>query len=356
MIPILFISILGLSLSPAAQQYYTAALSAMQMGDCSAAITWFEKALIEDPSIETLDPNVKLWMGICAYEIGDYAKAKDFLKLYPDNELARTILRKIEMGISPEEREWELIKSLISRGISIVQKPELPSTPSTAVEEGGKSPFLIFAGVFVVTFAALMILELKFALISSLLAKIPRIRIVIGEAEIKEVVHESMREEEEKEEEEAEEKEIEVDVEELFNSPLELVDKLIYGEEFEVEAEGEEKEEKKEEKEERTEMEMVTEELVSAEETSEEEAQPAVSSGEITEEEMEELEKRAKEILEGMEEEEEGVPLDIAGKSADEIFEELEEKEEYDEEDAEKIIYAIKMMTSGEEEEQGEEG
>ena len=393
-----FLSLIVFSLSPKAQSYYTAGVSAMSVGDCRSALEWFKQALLEDPTLEDSYPNVKLWMGVCAYEIGNYALARDLLKLFPDNELARTIIKRIDMGLSPEEKEWLVIKDLIKKNVETLREvtpPSTPSTPSTSTEASGKSPILLFLGIFVIVFAALMIAEMKFALVSSMIAKIPKVRIVIGEAEVvREVVHETMTEEKE-EEEKVEEKEIEIDLEELMNASLDTVDRLIYGEEF---AKVEEEEEVKESEIEKVaeelvlgveegekEEDQVEEEMEIAEETEKEEVEEAAEmkeaeetqevkeevkeeeseekeeeeieikietkSEELTEEDIKELEKKFKEIIsEEEEEEEEEIPLELAGKSPQEIMEELEEKEEYDEEDAEKLVYAIEKLLKGEEE------
>ncbi len=408
------------SVTPKAYSYYTAAMSAMQMKDCGAALQWFEKALLEDPTIEDVDPYIKLWMGVCAYEIKNYAKARDFLKLFPDNEIAKSILSRMKKGLSPEEKEWEEIKELISQEKLSLESFTIGSTPPTSTATNtsageGKSSFLVFTGLFIVIFSALMILELKFGLIAGMMAKIPRIRIVVGNAEVvREVVHGTTEKPEAEQEEEVEEKEVEVDIEELFNAPLDTVDKLIYGEDFAPEIQEEKvKEEIQKETEEKaeegkSEMEVVTqklgnvgsldeeeesefleepsdreseEDLVTEEEYPQEEvkeqseeikeeseeepkeeeieeksAEKVTHSENLTDEDVDEVEKRAREILaEGEEEEEEGVPIELAGMDAEDILNELEEKDEYDEEDADKLLFAIQKLVRGEEEE-NEEG
>ena len=412
----LLIFTLAFSVSPKAYSYYTAAMSAMQMKDCGAALQWFEKALLEDPAIEDVDPYVKLWMGVCAYEVKNYTKARDFLKLFPDNEIAKSILLRMERGLSPEEKEWDEIKELISqeklslKGFTIGSTPPT-STATSANENGGKSSFLVFTGLFIVIFSGMMILELKYGVIAGVLAKIPRVRIIVGNAEIvKEVVHETMEkpQEEEKEEEE-EEKEVEIDIEELFNTPLDTVDKLIYGEDFvpEVKEEKEEEEgksememvtqklgsvgsleeegseeesvqekeekeaeleeeveevkeegtsEEKEEEEEEEEIEKESESEIEPEEQetiteAQEESETEKPSGEsLTDEDVSEVEKRVKELLEEEEEEEAGIPVELAGMDAEDILNELEEKDEYDEEDADKLLLAIQKLIGGDEE------
>ncbi len=408
------------SVTPKAYSYYTAAMSAMQMKDCGAALQWFEKVLLEDPTIEDVDPYIKLWMGVCAYEIKNYAKARDFLKLFPDNEIAKSILSRMKKGLSPEEKEWEEIKELISQEKLSLESFTIGSTPPTSTATNtsagkGKSSFLVFTGLFIVIFSALTILELKFGLIAGMMAKIPRIRIVVGNAEIvREVVHGTTEKPETEQEEEVEEKEVEVDIEELFNAPLDTVDKLIYGEDFAPEIQEEKvKEESQKEMEEKaekgkSEMEVVTQKLGNvgssdeeeemeffeestdkeSEEVTEEEnpwkeiegqseeikkepeeepkekvekieeksAKRASHSENLTDEDVDEVEKRAREILaEGEEEEEEGVPIELAGMDAEDILNELEEKDEYDEEDADKLLFAIQKLVRGEEEE-NEEG
>ncbi len=388
---LIFVSVFPVSSK--AYSYYTAAMSAMQMKDCGAALQWFEKALLEDPAIEDIDPYIKLWIGICAYELKDYTKAQDFLKLFPDNEVAKAILLRMKEGLSPEEKEWDEIKEMINQEKLSLRGFSLGATSATATNENGNT-FLVFTGLFIVIFSALMIMEIKFGTVSSMLAKIPRVKIVFGNAEVvKEVVHETMKEtkKEEVEETKIEEKEVEVDIEELFNTPLDTVDKLIYGEDFVPEVQEEESEEK-------SEIEMVTQELGSAtsveeehheiqeeaeeekEETPKEEPEVAeeekpqeeleeseekeqveeISEKEpgesLTDEDLDEVEKKAKEILESEEEEEEvGIPVELAGMDAEEILNELENKDEYDEEDANKLLYAIQKLVGGEEEKEESE-
>ena len=393
LVVVLFVLIFAMafSVSPKAYSYYTAAMSAMQMKDCGAALQWFEKALMEDPAIEDIDPYIKLWIGVCAYELKDYTKARDFLKLFPNDELAKTILMRMKEGLSPQEKEWDEIKELINQEKLSLKGFTLSSTPTN---EKGSSTFLVFTGLFIVIFSFLMIMEIKYGTVSGMLAKIPRVKIVFGKAEIvKEVVHETMKKPEKAEvkEEKVEEKEVEVDIEELFNTPLDTVDKLIYGEDFVPEVQEEETEKK-------SEIEMVTQELGSAaseenveeekteiqeevekDQTSEEEIsetpeeetlesaeeqkeseeavaeEPAEES--LTDEDLDEVEKRAKEILESEEEEETGIPVELAGMDAEDILSELENKDEYDEEDADKLLFAIQKLVGGEDEkEEGEEG
>lgn len=88
------------SLVSVASDLYSSALSAYLEGDYRRALELFENALREDPTIEERDPLVKLKMGICAYAIGDYEKARAYLSNFPDNVAAQEILKRLSV---PEE-------------------------------------------------------------------------------------------------------------------------------------------------------------------------------------------------------------------------------------------------------------
>ncbi|AIY88097.1 MULTISPECIES: tetratricopeptide repeat protein [unclassified Thermotoga] len=89
-----------LSLVSVANDLYSNALSAYLEGDYRRALELFENALREDPTIEERDSLVKLKMGICAYAIGDYEKARAYLSNFPDNVVAQEILKRLSV---PEE-------------------------------------------------------------------------------------------------------------------------------------------------------------------------------------------------------------------------------------------------------------
>lgn len=92
-----------LSLTIFSNDLYTNALNAYLEGDYRRALRLFEESLQKDPTIEERDPLVKLKMGICAYAIGDYEKARAYLSNFPDNVIAREILNRLNV---PQE-EWE---------------------------------------------------------------------------------------------------------------------------------------------------------------------------------------------------------------------------------------------------------
>jgi len=92
-----------LSLTIFSNDLYTNALNAYLEGDYRRALRLFEESLQKDPTIEERDPLVKLKMGICAYAIGDYERARAYLSNFPDNVIAREILNRLNV---PQE-EWE---------------------------------------------------------------------------------------------------------------------------------------------------------------------------------------------------------------------------------------------------------
>ncbi len=363
---LIVLGILIFSQSSKALEYYSAGMSAYLSGDYDLALKWFEKALTLSPDIESYDPHIKLKMGISAFMIGDYDTARDLLKLYPNDVVARGILKIIEKGIP--ESEWE-------KWLMIPKESELqPSTPATAQAEGkrGKSPFLIFLGLFAILFSALMILELRFSLITSLIAKLPRIKIVMGkEKEEKPSEAETVVEITEPVEvpETAEEKEMEISFEEIMKAPLETVDKLIYGpdvfEEVEerVEGEQEEKEEKEavpeeaaegkeeevEEKKAETESEKMEEEKVEKKEPSTSEIVQELVGPKEEESSEDDILRKSEELLKEIDAKEESVDLEETLRDVEELMEDLEAKEEYSPEDAEKMVRILKRLAHDEE-------
>ncbi|MCD6551687.1 tetratricopeptide repeat protein, partial [Thermotoga sp.] len=118
---LIFLFFLLISLTTISNDLYTNALNAYLEGDYRRALRLFEESLQKDPMIEERDPFVKLKMGICAYAIGDYNKARAYLSNFPDNVIAKEILSKL----SVPEKEWE--KYVRSRAPS--EKAKTTETP-----------------------------------------------------------------------------------------------------------------------------------------------------------------------------------------------------------------------------------
>jgi len=365
---------LVLAVSSEAKSYYLAGLRAYQMQDCVNAIKWFEKALIKDPSIEEYDPQIKFRMGYCAYILGDYDMARDYLSLYPDNPVAINLLKSINKA--KEEETWkkwinipeenQTTAATSTEKSSQTEKAAKPSTPLRV--------YLLMFGIFLIIYIVIFFLELKTAIISRLLMKFMGGKAITKQVEVKQVAAEIK---EEKKESPIEGKEVELNLEDILNASLDTVDKLIYGDSFESEsqkvenetkgaqvsekeqiseadthkAESEETEKalpKEEEKEEKTEKEVVMEELSHQESDKET----------LTEEDMNEVMKKADKVLKELEDVEESTPIDFAGKDIDELIEELEEKNSYEPEDAEAFMYILSNLVERElvkEQETGED-
>ncbi|AEH51788.1 tetratricopeptide repeat protein [Pseudothermotoga thermarum] len=131
-------------------EYYLSAMNAYNKGMYAQALDWFEKAIQLDPKIESIDPLVKLRMGICAFAVRDYQKAKAYLSPYKDKDVVTTrILQMIDQG-EPLTDEW--LTWLRSR---------LPSTsfePRTTTKKS--VPILLLIGIFISTFSATLMLIL----------------------------------------------------------------------------------------------------------------------------------------------------------------------------------------------------
>jgi len=80
-----------LAVSQKAIEYYSAAELSYKSGDYSTALKNYELALSTDPTIEGYDSQIKFKMGISAYMMGDYDKARSYLAGY-NNELSEPCL------------------------------------------------------------------------------------------------------------------------------------------------------------------------------------------------------------------------------------------------------------------------
>ncbi|KAF2957967.1 hypothetical protein AS159_06150 [Thermotoga sp. Ku-13t] len=126
-----------------ALEYYNSALNAYVQKDYKNALEWFETALRLDPSIESYDPMVKLRMGLCAFALKDYAKARAYLEPYESsNVVAASVLKAIREGTQKNEEWMEWLRSRIP-----------PPTPVQVQVTKKKSPVLLTVGVFAISFA-----------------------------------------------------------------------------------------------------------------------------------------------------------------------------------------------------------
>ncbi|MCD6463664.1 MAG: tetratricopeptide repeat protein [Thermotogae bacterium] len=75
---------------------YNEGLAAYQSGEFERALKLFEEALVILPEMESYAPEIKLYIGVSAYYIGDYAKARTYLQLFPESPLARELLETMK--------------------------------------------------------------------------------------------------------------------------------------------------------------------------------------------------------------------------------------------------------------------
>jgi tetratricopeptide (TPR) repeat protein len=131
-----------------ALEYYKSALNAYAQGDYKRALEWFEASLKIEPRMESYDPLIKLRMGVCAYMIKDYAKARAYLEPYESsNAVAASILKAIREGSKASEEWLEWLRSRI------------PPPATTQPQPSKKNiPLLLVTGVFILSFAATFLL------------------------------------------------------------------------------------------------------------------------------------------------------------------------------------------------------
>ena len=95
-IPILLFSQASDERLNAAFRLYNEGLAAYQSGEFERALKLFEEALVILPEMESYAPEIKLYIGVSAYYIGDYAKARTYLQLFPESPLARKLLETMK--------------------------------------------------------------------------------------------------------------------------------------------------------------------------------------------------------------------------------------------------------------------
>ncbi|WP_448536147.1 tetratricopeptide repeat protein [Pseudothermotoga sp.] len=131
-----------------ALEYYKSALNAYAQGDYKRALEWFETALKIEPRMESYDPLIKLRMGVCAYMIKDYTKARAYLEPYESsNAVAAGILKAIREGSKASEEWLEWLRSRIP-----------PPTTTQTQTTKKNTPLLLVTGVFIMSFATTFLL------------------------------------------------------------------------------------------------------------------------------------------------------------------------------------------------------
>jgi len=303
--------------------YYSAGMNAYALGNYKEALEWFEKALELDPTIEQTDPYLKFRMGICAFMVKDFQKAKTYLSLYKDNEVAQQMLEVIKKGV-PEE-EWK-------KWLKISQ--ETPQATETTVEKKRNfKSILLPLGISIVVFVSLFLIELKIMKLREL-AKLAKRTKQPEEAPPVEASETPQK---------TSEGVVEVPFEEIMRKEIEAIEELVQPMSSESEREVEEvKEEISVEPAEKVE---IGEESGETERTEIREVREALEKvgreeGEIEEFDEGKIVEKAKELLES--ERMEGISIEEANLDPERVFEELEEKDTYNDEDARMLVLALK--------------
>lgn len=310
--------------------YYSAGMNAYSLGNYKEALEWFEKALELDPTIEQTDPYLKFRMGICAFMIKDFQKAKAYLSLYQDNEVAQQMLKTIEKGEPEEEwKKWLKIPQMIQETSQ--------STQITAEERKKDSKnFFLSLGISIVVFVSLFLIELKILKLRELtkLAKqTKQSEETVAPAEVPEVPQK------------APEEVVEVPFEEIMRKEIEAIEELVQPVSSESEGETEKIGEEKEVV--SVKPKESVEETEKIEKTEISEVRETFEKIEASEEEVEEFDEnriieKAKELLESESGKMEGISIEEANLDPEKVFEELEEKDTYDEKDARLLVLALK--------------
>lgn len=155
-----------LAVSQRAIEYYSAAELSYKSGDYSTALKNYELALSTDPTIEGYDPQIKFKMGISAYMIGDYDKARSYLAGY-DNDFVTALLDSISQRKAQDE--W---KKWIStyKPTTVEEATQLVSQ----VQKESKTNLLPVLLIFVITFAVLLVAEFRIYKARRMVIELPK--------------------------------------------------------------------------------------------------------------------------------------------------------------------------------------
>jgi len=111
--------------------------------------------------LEGYDPQIKFKMGISAYMIGNYDKARNYLAGY-DNDFVRNLLESISSRETEDEwKRW--IKQNNPTTSEVVSQDEVSTSTAVTVTQpsSGSSNVAIIIVIFSTTFVVLMIAEYR---------------------------------------------------------------------------------------------------------------------------------------------------------------------------------------------------
>lgn len=158
---LVLITVIGFSTAQTGMEYYSAAELSYKSGDYKTALDNYEMALAADNTLEGYDPQIKFKMGISAYMIGNYDKARNYLAGY-DNDFVRNLLESISSRETEDEwKRW--IKQNNPTTSEVVSQDEVSTSTAVTVTQpsSGSSNVAIKIVIFSTTFVVLMIAEYR---------------------------------------------------------------------------------------------------------------------------------------------------------------------------------------------------
>jgi len=158
---LVLITVIGFSTAQTGMEYYSAAELSYKSGDYKTALDNYEMALAADNTLEGYDPQVKFKMGISAYMIGNYDKARNYLAGY-DNDFVRNLLESISSRQTEDEwKRW--IKQNNPTTSEVVSQDEVSTSTAVTVTQpsSGSSNAVIIIVIFSTIFVVLIIAEYR---------------------------------------------------------------------------------------------------------------------------------------------------------------------------------------------------
>lgn len=156
---LVLMTIIGFSKSQTGMEYYSAAELSYKSGDYKTALDNYEMALTADNTLEGYDPQIKFKMGISAYMIGNYDKARNYLAGY-DNDFVKSLLESISSRQAEDEwKRW--IKQNTPTTPDAASQVEVSTSVAVTQTSNRNSNIAIVIVIFSTTFAVLMITEFR---------------------------------------------------------------------------------------------------------------------------------------------------------------------------------------------------
>ncbi|HOO31767.1 MAG TPA: tetratricopeptide repeat protein [Thermotogota bacterium] len=153
---------------------YFSGKDAYNSGHYYDAQRYFQNALIKNPDIEAMAPNIKYMLGVSAFNNNDYKTANTYLSLFPENPIAKDLLSKIKAYEETLPEEFLYHNTVYTEPVNEATKSILQTASSTVVEETapGINPTILLAAISVLILAVGLFLEIKINTFSKLALKL----------------------------------------------------------------------------------------------------------------------------------------------------------------------------------------